>query len=251
MVFYYKCQRLLLYPQIAKKDVAHKYLKGCALACAGVCGAYKRLHQALAVGYSTMALQTVFMSGLTLVYCLWFSPENVFDTTTSNGIHDCSVVLFVIAERVPAAKRYRNTFEVIRQRVIDRISAMGPTERRSRETVPGLSADLAASRSFLFEPNYQTEAEGCFDVNEEALDQLSHILTDMAGDYNTGPLDHVFNDVLPSSFSNNCGFGECKGSPLAYVLDEAQLQSALVADDDTFNTSYLSSYNQHLDFDFQ
>lgn len=63
MIFFYKCQRLLLYPQLSKKTVAPRFLKECAKACAGVCGTYKRLHQALAVGYSLMSLQTVFMAG--------------------------------------------------------------------------------------------------------------------------------------------------------------------------------------------
>lgn len=63
MVFYHKCLRLLLYPQISKTNVAPRFLKECAKACAGICGAYKRLHQTLAVGYSFMALQTVFMAG--------------------------------------------------------------------------------------------------------------------------------------------------------------------------------------------
>lgn len=66
LVFYYKCQRLLLYPCITKPDFDVRFLKECARACAGVCGAYKRLHQSLAVGYSSMAVQTVFMAGRSL-----------------------------------------------------------------------------------------------------------------------------------------------------------------------------------------
>ena len=122
------------------------------------------------------------MAGLTLVYCLWISPEDLFDSTTSNGIHDCSIVLFVIADRVPAAKRYRNAFEIIRQRVIDRISTTPPAERRSRETVPGLTADLAASASYPFEAAVGHEGAGHFDVDEGSLEQVSHILTDIAGE---------------------------------------------------------------------
>ena len=129
-----------------------------------------------------MALQTVFMAGLTLVYCLWISPEDIFDSTTSNGIHDCSIVLFVIADRVPAAKRYRNAFELIRQRVIDRISTTPPAQRRPRETVPGRTADLAASASYPFEVATGQSGAGHFDVDEGSLEQVSHILTDMAGE---------------------------------------------------------------------
>ncbi|KAF2005831.1 hypothetical protein P154DRAFT_285956 [Amniculicola lignicola CBS 123094] len=186
MAYFYKCQRLLLYPQISKTDVLPQYLKACAKACAGVCGAYKRLHQALAVGYSLMALQTVFMAGLTLVYCLWISPSDMFDVTTSNGIHDCSIVLFVISERVPAAKKYRDAFEIIRQRVIDRISKMEPAERNSRERLPGLPAELMASASNPLQFSAGSEENAHFDVGGGNLEELSYILADMAGEQFSG-----------------------------------------------------------------
>lgn len=153
-----------------------------------------------------MALQTVFMAGLTLVYCLWISPRDIFDATTSNGIHDCSIVLFVIAERVPAAKKYRNAFEVIRQRVIDRISEIGVGEERSRESVPGLTADLAASGCYTIDSNFQYGNGAQFGVDDESLGQLSYILTDMAGNYEPGSLDSVTANMLPSSIPIGIGY---------------------------------------------
>jgi hypothetical protein len=119
------------------------------------------------------------MAGLTLVYCLWIDPSEIFDTMTSNGIQDCSIVLFVIAERITAAKKYRNAFEVIRQRVLDKISAMEPGERRSRETMPGLTADLAEYR---FDGAACAGANAQFDVDGGSLEQVSHILGDMTGE---------------------------------------------------------------------
>ncbi|KYG50212.1 hypothetical protein M433DRAFT_139318 [Acidomyces richmondensis BFW] len=122
MVFYYKCQRLLLYPLISKPRPKPKYLKACARVCGGVAQTYKRLHQTLSVGYSLMALQTVFMAGLTLVYCAWISPSDVYSSIVSNDINACSIVLFVITERWPAARKYRDTFEAVKQIVIDPLS---------------------------------------------------------------------------------------------------------------------------------
>lgn len=172
MVYFFKCKRLLLYPQISKTPVNPRFLKECATACAGVCGAYKRLHQAMSVGYSIMALQTVFMAGLTLVYCIWISPDEIFDITTSNGIHDCSIVLFVVAERVPAAKKYRNAFEVIRQRVIDQVS--DSSSRQPRQTMSGLVAELA--------PSIQSwEANQPFGVDHDSFEQFSQIISEMSG----------------------------------------------------------------------
>lgn len=174
MVFYYKCQRLLLYPVLSDLTVSPRFLKECAKACAGVCGAYKRLHQTLAVGYSFMALQNVFIAGLTLVYCIWLCPSDIFDMATSNGIHDCSIVLFVIAERVPAATKYRNAFELIRQKVIDQIVSQAPDHRQPRAALAGLTDELAPS-VHAFEVNMP------FEVGNGSFEQFSQIITDMSG----------------------------------------------------------------------
>jgi hypothetical protein len=66
MVSYYRCVRLLLYPQLLVTDspVNMEYLKLCAEACGGVCQAYKRLHHKFAVGFSTLSIQSVFLAGV-------------------------------------------------------------------------------------------------------------------------------------------------------------------------------------------
>jgi hypothetical protein len=139
-----------------------------------------------------MALQTVFMAGecqdtrlslmtllltqlgLTLIYCIWLSPDEIFNLATSNGIHDCSIILFVIAERVQAAAKYRNAFEVMRQQVIDQIAA-APEGRRPREVVRGLTTELApTAQSF--------EVNMLYEVNDTNFEQFSQIITHMAGE---------------------------------------------------------------------
>ena len=174
MVFYYKCQRLLLYPVLSDLTVSPRFLKECAKACAGVCGAYKRLHQTLAVGYSFMALQNVFIAGLTFVYCIWLCPSDIFDMATSNGIHDCNIVLFVITERVPAATKYRNAFELIRQKIIGQIVSQAPDHRQPRAALSGLTDELAPS-VHAFEVNMP------FEVGNGSFEQFSQIITDMSG----------------------------------------------------------------------
>lgn len=118
------------------------------------------------------------LAGLTLVYCIWLSPDDIFDMTTSNGIHDCSVVLFVIAERVALAKKYRNAFEAIRQRVIDHI-AQTPRPGH-REAVPSLATELAPSG-----PEH-----GYLAFDDGSYEQISQIMADMAGEnWSTGSMD--------------------------------------------------------------
>ncbi|EXJ80692.1 hypothetical protein A1O3_06976 [Capronia epimyces CBS 606.96] len=179
MIFYYKCQRLLLYPLISSPNVAPRFMKECARACAGVCGAYRRLHQTLPVGYSFMAVQTVFMAGLTLAYCIWNSPDKIFDLTTSNGIHDCSLVLFVIAERVHAAKKYRNAFEAIRQRLLDQIAHAPSIQPRDAAASGMVTEPIPAAPSF--DVNMQ------FEVDNGGYEQFLSIITDITGeDFFTG-----------------------------------------------------------------
>lgn len=63
MVSYYRCIRLLLYPQLTESPVNIEYLRICAEACGGVCIAYKRLHHKFSIGFSTLSIQSVFLAG--------------------------------------------------------------------------------------------------------------------------------------------------------------------------------------------
>ncbi|EXJ85720.1 hypothetical protein A1O1_06088 [Capronia coronata CBS 617.96] len=105
-----------------------RYLALCARAAGDVCQYYKRLHQYTSVGYSLLSLNSVFTAGMMLLYCMWatlgraFSSTAVYHPNWSNDIRACSSVLFVIAERSPPAKRYRDAFEVLASRMIDMMS---------------------------------------------------------------------------------------------------------------------------------
>ncbi|CAK7232464.1 hypothetical protein SBRCBS47491_008280 [Sporothrix bragantina] len=170
MVYYYASVRLLLYPQVSRPQVQARYLTKCAEACGGVCRTYKHLHQHMTVGYSLMGLQSVFMAGLTLIYCAWVDPTLIFNSTTSNDIYACSIVLFVITERWPGARKYRDAFDIIKQNVVDAIADgkhVGP-----RQTVVQLKTELQSTLSTLH--NLQGD--------EDQQDECSRILTDMAGD---------------------------------------------------------------------
>ncbi|KAE9371651.1 hypothetical protein N431DRAFT_410583 [Stipitochalara longipes BDJ] len=191
MVFYYKCHRLLLYPLISKPRVNPRFLKRCAEVCGGVAQTYKRLHQTLSVGYSLMALQTVFMAGLTLIYCTWISPEEIFSSATSNDINACSIVLFVITERWPGAKKYRDAFEAVKQNVIDPLAEgknNGP-----RHAIEFLKSII---------PSTLPSAEMGEDRQE-----YSRIVTDMSGQNIYSTLLHTF------------------GGPAAIGMEQVQYQS--------------------------
>lgn len=129
-----------------------------------------------------MALQTVFMAGeifliyrlvkplqlmiigLTLIYCTWISPEEIFNSATSNDINACSIVLFVITERWPAAKKYRDIFEAIKQNVIDPLA-------EGRNQVP--RQKISHLKSII--------PSDLPSVEYEDRQEFTHIMTDMSG----------------------------------------------------------------------
>lgn len=131
-----------------------------------------------------------------MVYCIWRSPDDIFDMMTSNGIHDCSAVLFAIAERVASVKKYRNAFEAIRQGVIDRI-AEAPRPRL-RDSIVALEEELRP----------QSSDNDCMLFDDGSYEEFSYIMADMTGeDWSVGmnechPQQNYFavNEELGSSF---------------------------------------------------
>jgi hypothetical protein len=75
MIPYYNVIHLLVYPQFSESKLNISYLKICADACAGICEAYIRLYHMGRTDCSPFAVQALFLTGLTLLYCTWFSPR--------------------------------------------------------------------------------------------------------------------------------------------------------------------------------
>lgn len=111
-IHYHRCVRFLLYPRLTTPSPNMHYLRLCAQACTGVISDYRRLHQIFPVGFSALSIQSVFLAGLTLIYCAWLAPPNFL--TTEPALGDCQLLLYVIAERYPSAKKYRDIFERLR-----------------------------------------------------------------------------------------------------------------------------------------
>ncbi|RDW60223.1 hypothetical protein BP5796_11829 [Coleophoma crateriformis] len=152
MVAYHKCVRLLLYPQLSEKPINKKYLNLCAQACGGVCTRYKSLHHSMNIGFSPLSLQNVFLAGLTLIYCAWLSSEqSAFPLT--GPLTDCSIMLYVMAERWPLARKYRDVFEHIKSLVLDIITQgkhklhqpVGNMSTGIQETLAGINEGMTRS----------------------------------------------------------------------------------------------------------
>ncbi|KAI3337452.1 hypothetical protein HD806DRAFT_39646 [Xylariaceae sp. AK1471] len=113
MLHYHRAVRLLIQPFLPLLPPSDPYYLICLRAAGGVCQAHKKLHQSLEYGHSFIAVQTVFVAGITLLYGLWTQQHAIWSISLSNYIRDCSSVLFVMGERAPWVKKYRDAFEVL------------------------------------------------------------------------------------------------------------------------------------------
>ncbi|KAJ5806007.1 uncharacterized protein N7503_003609 [Penicillium pulvis] len=113
MLHYHRAVRLLIQPFLPLLPITDPYYHICLRAAGQICQSQKRLHQSLEYGHSFLAVQTVFMAGITLLYALWTHTEQVWSVSMSNDIRACSTVLFVMGERAAWVKKYRDAFELL------------------------------------------------------------------------------------------------------------------------------------------
>lgn len=113
MLHYNRAVRLLIQPFLPLLPITDPYYHICLRAAGEICQTHKRLHQTLEYGHSFLAVQTVFMAGITLLYALWTHTDQVWSVRMSNDIRACSTVLFVMGERASWVKKYRDAFELL------------------------------------------------------------------------------------------------------------------------------------------
>ncbi|KAE8453318.1 hypothetical protein EG329_011385 [Mollisiaceae sp. DMI_Dod_QoI] len=107
---YYKAVRLLLQPFLMILPPTDQRVALCLHASGQICQIFKRLHQRDSYGHSFIALHSTFIAGVTMCYCLFLSPT-LWTFTVSNDLRACSSALFVMAERTPVVKKYRDALE--------------------------------------------------------------------------------------------------------------------------------------------
>ena len=113
MLHYNRAVRLLIQPFLPLLPITDPYYHICLRAAGDICQSHQRLHQTLEYGHSFLAVQTVFMAGITLLYALWTHTDQVWSVRMSNDIRACSTVLFVMGERASWVKKYRDAFELL------------------------------------------------------------------------------------------------------------------------------------------
>jgi hypothetical protein len=113
MLHYNRAVRLLLQPFLATLDPDSDFFRKCANAAGQICQIHKRFQSTPEYGHSFVAVHTVFVSGITLLYTLWRGKGNVWSFGISNDIRAASCVLSIMGERAPWIRRFRDTFDVM------------------------------------------------------------------------------------------------------------------------------------------
>lgn len=103
-----------------------------------ICLNYKQLHTKQKLSYTWLAIQCVYVAGVTFLYCIWLDSSLSFlEWSRRSIIYDtisaCSNILYVLAERWDAAKMFRNSFERISRAVLASIDEATDLEEKSKE----------------------------------------------------------------------------------------------------------------------
>lgn len=121
LLLYHRAVRMLIQPFLAILPVSDPYYSLCLRAAGNICQMQKRLHQSIGYGHSFIAVQTIFVAGVTLLYGLWTQTHLVWSVTLANDLRACSLVLFVMSERAPWVRKYRDAFEFLADAAMEKL----------------------------------------------------------------------------------------------------------------------------------
>ncbi|KAG0668843.1 hypothetical protein C6P45_004326 [Maudiozyma exigua] len=130
-LYYYRSVRLLIQPYLEALTPEDRLFREYQAAAGQICQLYKIFHQKTITGHSTPAVHTIFVAGVTLIYCMWLARnydderrKNLGDISkhtrplvtaslfsTMDDLRACSVCLYVMTERSDFARMFRDTFD--------------------------------------------------------------------------------------------------------------------------------------------
>ncbi|GAV54117.1 hypothetical protein ZYGR_0AK06190 [Zygosaccharomyces rouxii] len=130
-LYYYRSVRLLIQPYLELLAPEDRLFRECQAAAGQICQLFKIFHQKTITGHSTPSVHTVFIAGVTLIYCIWLARNNDDQRRKSLGdeskhtrplvsaslfstmddLRACSVCLYVMTERSSFARIFRDTFD--------------------------------------------------------------------------------------------------------------------------------------------
>ena len=109
--------RFLIQPFLSSLDGKDPLFLECIQACVSVCTLIKKIN-IKEEKITFVSLQTVFSSGLNLIYGL-ISKKCTWDVDISEGLRNCTAFLVRLAERSAGCERYREIFERLLDQAVE------------------------------------------------------------------------------------------------------------------------------------
>jgi hypothetical protein len=213
---------------------SHDRLIGICLSASGqMCQFFKRLRQRDSSGYSFLLVNSVFMAGLTMwlvihsntvafdakkiSFCLFRSPA-LWTPAVSNDLRACSSALFVMAERNPRLKPYRDKLETIINRVMEFVENSSACALENELSLPA-NADPICFQQQQQQPLTQFSLDPMHTFDPQSLPP--NIAQPLAlGSFNSQSSDIIPNlPDHPSNFEGGSG-GAVEASSLHNWLSE-------------------------------
>jgi hypothetical protein len=118
---YHRARRLILQSVLTDIDRPNHDFPFASFAKSSgeVCQLNRRLHRLKPVPFTLLDLHSIFVAGLSMIYCVWKDPK-LYDAEMAADLGACSTVLYLIAEQWGAgAKKYRDAFELGAERTAE------------------------------------------------------------------------------------------------------------------------------------
>ncbi|KAJ6006413.1 hypothetical protein N7451_004357 [Penicillium sp. IBT 35674x] len=136
--------RMLLQPFLSTLHPQDELIGTCLYASGQMCQFFKKLRQRDSSGHSFLLVNSVFMAGLTMCFCLFRCPS-LWTPAISNDIRACSSTLCVMAERNSRLKNYRDGLETVINRAMEYVEDAYQTSRNDS----GICSQLAIAEDHL------------------------------------------------------------------------------------------------------
>ncbi|CUM64822.1 uncharacterized protein PRCAT00002436001 [Priceomyces carsonii] len=174
----HRARLILFLPNIMRNTHRERdvILNEACLSAGKICSSYKSLYKDSILEFSIVALHTVFLAGITMVYYLRNKGDPPFMNIQHN-VRSCSNLLFVFSERWSEARTYSDLFDNILKHYE---SHNHSSEKFTKEILPM----LAAPNTSLSSPQWSAHALLCdneasvkkFNLDEDFWDKILHDL---------------------------------------------------------------------------
>lgn len=146
---YHKARRSLLQPLLTDCGPHHSPTlsdyTSCADASGQICQHYRLVHRLSALPFTLRDLHAVLIAGFTSLYCIAARPI-LYNAQNAGAIGACSTVLYVIAEQWEGARRYRDTFETVAEKLVAIVTV---AQSESRNASVGTTGGNIPAHSLL------------------------------------------------------------------------------------------------------